>query len=99
MQIAVAHDRDLPADTVYAASGRGTPKWPAPVAAVMFGSPLIRAEIALQDTTLHDYRVDQGRVKQAGVFTPALRGLDGPDGTINISPAAGPNLSARNGSI
>ena len=99
MQIAVAHDRDLPADTVYAASGRGTPKWPAPVAAVMFGSRLIRAEIALQDTTLHDYRVDQGRIKQVGVSTLVLRELDGTDVTINISPAARIKLNGKNASF
>lgn len=99
MQIAVAHDHDLPADTVYAASGRGTPKWPASVAAVMFGSRLLRAEIALQGTPPYDYRVDQGRIKQVGVFTLVLRELDGTDVTINISPTARIKLSGKNASF
>jgi hypothetical protein len=99
MQIAVAHDRDLPAETVYATTAKGTPKWPASVAAVMFGSRLVRAELALQDTTLHDFRVDQGRIKQVGVFTLVLKELDGTDVTINVSPTARIKLNGKNASF
>jgi hypothetical protein len=96
MQIAVAHDRDLPADTVYAASGKGIPRWPGSVIAVMFGNRLVRGEIALQDTTLHDYRVDQGRIKQVGVFTLLLKEMDATEVTINVSPTARIKLNGKN---
>jgi len=87
MQIAVTHLGDLPAATVFAAT-RQAPKWPPSLAALMFGNRLVRAEIALQDSVLHDYRLDRGRIKQVGVFTVLLREPDGTEVTIDISPGA-----------
>jgi hypothetical protein len=87
MQIAVYHDADLPAAAVFAAT-RQAPKWSPSVVALMFGNRLVRAEIALQDSVLHDYRVDHGRIKQVGVFTVLLGEPDGTEVTIDISPAA-----------
>jgi hypothetical protein len=87
MQIAVYHDADLPAATVFAAT-RQAPKWSPSIVGLMFGNRLVRAEIALQDGVLHDYRVDHGRIKQVGVFTVLLGEPDGTEVTIDISPAA-----------
>lgn len=95
MQIAVAHDGDLPADTVFAATKRA-PKWPQSVITLMLGNRLVRAEIALQDTVLHDYLLDRGRIKQVGVFTLLLREPDGTEPTIDISPSARIKVNGKN---
>jgi hypothetical protein len=98
MQIAVAHDSDLPADTVFAGT-KQAPKWSPSVFALMFGNRLIRAEIAVQDTTLHDYRLDHGRIKQVGVFTLLLREPDGTEVTIDVSPTGRVKLNNKNASF
>jgi hypothetical protein len=98
MQIAVAHDGDLAADTVFAGT-KQAPKWPPSVFALMFGNRLIRAEIALQDTALHDYRLDHGRIRQVGVFALVLREQDGTDQTIDISPSGRVKVNGKNSSF
>lgn len=102
MQIAVAHEviatGDLAADTVFAAT-KQAPKWPQSVFALMFGNKLIRAEVALQDTALHDYRLDHGRIKQVGAFTLVLREQDGTDQPIDVSPTGRVKLNGKNSSF
>jgi hypothetical protein len=97
-QIAVAHDGDLPAATVFA-STRQAPKWPQSVVTLMLGNRLVRAEIALQDTVLRDYRLDRGRIKQVGVFTLLLGEADGTDVTIDVSPGARVKLNGKTASF
>jgi hypothetical protein len=97
-QIAVAHDRDLPAATVFAGT-RQAPKWSQSVVALMLGNRLVRAEIALQDTALHDYRLDRGRIKQVGVSTLLLGEPDGTDMTIDISPGARVKVNGKSASF
>jgi len=98
MQIAVAHDGDLPADTVFGGSKRA-PKWAQSMVALMLGNRLVRAEIALKDTVLHDYRIDHGRIKDVGAFTLLLREPDGSEVTISISPNVRVRLNGKNASF
>ena len=56
-------------------------------------------QLEIAHRLLHDYRVDQGRIKQVGVSTLVLRELDGTDVTINISPAARIKLNGKNASF
>ena len=89
MQIAVAHQDGTAADAVYASSARlAAPKLPPAVAATLLGNKLIRAEVFLKDTALHDYRLDRGRIKQVGTSTLVLHEPDGTDQSIDISPTA-----------
>ena len=97
-QVAVSHDGDLPANAVFA-STRQAPKWSQSVVALMLGNRLVRAEIALQDTVLHDYRLDRGRIKQVGVFTLLLGEPDGTDVTIDISPGARVKVNGKSASF
>jgi hypothetical protein len=98
MQIAVWHDGDQPANTVLAGN-RATPKWPTSLSAMLFGPRLIRAEIALQDTALHDYRLDHGRIKQVGASAVTLREPDGTDQTIDVSLTARVRINGQNGTF
>jgi hypothetical protein len=98
MQIAVWHDGDQPANTVLAGN-RAAPKWPTSFSAMLFGPRLIRAEIALQDTALHDYRLDHGRIKQVGASTVTLREPDGTDQTIDVSLTARVRINGQNGTF
>lgn len=97
MHIAVWHGGSQPAATVLANTKRA-PKLPKSVSSLLFGPRLIRAEIALQDTTLHDYRLDRGRIKQVNVFSLVLRELDGTDVTIEVSPSARVKVNGQNAS-
>jgi hypothetical protein len=98
MQIAVWHDGDQPANTVLAGN-RAAPKWPTSLSAMLFGPRLIRAEIALQDTALHDYRLDHGRIKQVGASAVTLREPDGTDQTIDVSLTARVRINGQNGTF
>lgn len=98
MQVALWHDGNKPAATVYAGT-RTAPKFPASVGILMLGPRLIRAEIALQDTALHDYLLDHGRIRQVGIATITLHELDGTDQTINISPTARIKINGQNGTF
>jgi hypothetical protein len=95
MQIAVWHLGDQPAGNVLAGT-RVAPKWPASLSATLLGPQLVRAEIALQDTALHDYWLDHGRIKQVSVSTITLREPNGTDETIDISPTARVKLNGQN---
>ena len=97
MQIAVWHIAGQPANNVLA--GRVAPKWPKSLAATLLGPQLVRAEIALLDTALHDYWLDHGRIKQVGVSTLTLREPNGTDETIDISPTARVKLNGQNASF
>src|SRR5262249_34116991 len=72
MQIAIWHIGDQAANNVLAGT-KVAPKWPKSLSATLLGPPLVRAEIALQDTTLHDYWLDHGPSQQVGASTPPLR--------------------------
>jgi hypothetical protein len=98
MQIAVWHLGVQPAANVLAGT-RVAPKWPASLSATLLGPQLVRAEIALQDTALHDYWLDHGRIKQVGVSTIILREPNGTDETIDISPTARVKLNGQNASF
>lgn len=98
MQIAVWHIGDQPANNVFAGS-RVAPKWPTSLSTTLFGPRLIRAEIALQDTALHDYRLDHGRIKQVGASNVTLRELDGTDQTIDVSLTARVRINGQNGTF
>jgi hypothetical protein len=95
MYIAVWHGGDQAASTVLA-NTRRAPKLPNTVSATLFGPRLIRAEIALQDTTLHDYRLDRGRIKQVTAFSLVLRELDGTEVTIEVAPTAHVKVNGQN---
>jgi hypothetical protein len=94
MYIAVWHGGNQAAATVLANTKRA-PKLPNTVSATLFGPRLIRAEIALQDTTLHDYRLDRGRIKQVAVSGLVLREGDGTAVTITVSPFARVKINGR----
>jgi hypothetical protein len=98
MQIAIWHIGDQPANTVLAGT-RVAPKWPKSFAATLLGPQLVRAELAVQDTALHDYWLDHGRIKQVGVSTLTLREPNGTDETIDISPTARVKLNGQNASF
>ncbi|HEX6680458.1 MAG TPA: hypothetical protein VF063_07415 [Gaiellaceae bacterium] len=98
MQIAVWHIGDQPASNVLA-STKAAPKWPTSLSTTLFGPRLVRAEIALQDTALHDYRLDHGRIKQVGASTLTLREPDGTDQTIDVSLTARVKINGQNGTF
>ena len=96
MQIVVAHQGAVAADTVYAGSPKLTvPKLPPAVNATLLGNKLIRAEVFLKDTALHDYRLDRGRIKQLGASTLVLHEPDGTDQSIDVSSGAHVKLNGR----
>jgi len=98
MQIAVWHIGDQPANNVLAGT-RVAPKWPTSLSTTLFGPRLVRAEIALQDTALHDYRLDHGRIKQVGASALTLREPDGTDETIDVSLTAHVRINGQNGTF
>lgn len=100
MQVVVTHDRDLPADSVYAAT-KGAAKLPAAVLSFLLGPRMVRAEIPLQsvDGATHDFRLDQGRIRQSSPATLVLRESDGTSATIAVSPFARVKLNGENASF
>jgi hypothetical protein len=100
MQVVVTHDRDLPADTVYAAT-KTPAKLPATAQAYLLGPRMLRAEISLisTDNIAHDFRLDQGRLRQ---ITPATVVVHEADGTntqpIAVSPLARVKINGQNAS-
>jgi hypothetical protein len=87
MQVVVAHDRDLPADSVYASTPKRTLKLPPAVPSFLLGPRMFRAEIPLQtaDGVTHDFRLDQGRIRQVTPTTITLREADGTLETVALS--------------
>jgi hypothetical protein len=98
MQIAVTHQDDLAADAVYASSPKLSPKLPNRIVVLLLGNKLMRAEIALKDTTLHDYRLDQGRIRLVTPTSITLREADGTDVPVDVSPSAIVRLNGQNAS-
>ena len=98
MQVAVSHDHDLPADSVWASSPKRAANLPPAVGALLLGNHLVRGEIALQssDSVLHDYLLDRGRIKQIGLSTLTLREVDGTIVTLDISTAVRIKLNGQN---
>jgi hypothetical protein len=98
MQVVVSRDRDLPADSVYASSPKLTPKLPRNVLSYLFGPRMFRSEIALQtaDGVTHDFRLDQGRIRQVTPVALVLREADGTTATIPVSLSARVKLNAQN---
>ena len=98
MQIAVAHEDNVPASAVYASSARSAPpKLPVGMYATLLGNRLIRGEIAVKDPAgTHDYRLDRGRITQIGVTTLTLHEADGTDVTVNVSATARVKVNGQN---
>ena len=94
MQVAVLHDKELPAQQVWATS-KSAPVLPTAVTRQ-------RAEIGVgsgDPATPHDFLLDHGRIKQVGVSTLTLREKDGTVVTINVSPTARVKLNGKNASF
>ena len=101
MQVVVLHDKELPAQQVWA-STKSAPTLPAAVTNLLLGNQMVRAEIGVASNdpaTPHDFLLDHGRVKQVGVFALTLREKDGTTVTINILPTARIKLSGKNASF
>jgi hypothetical protein len=97
MQIAVAHEDNVAATAVYATSARAAaPKLPVGLATSLLGNKLIRGELAVKDTVLHDYRLDRGRITQVAVTTLTLHEADGTDVTVAVSPTARVKVNGQN---
>ena len=101
MQVAVLHDKELPAQQVWATS-KSAPVLPAAVTSLLLGNQMVRAEIGVASgdpATPHDFLLDHGRIKQVGVSTLTLREKDGTVVTINVSPTARVKLNGKNASF
>ena len=101
MQVAVLHDKELPAQLVWA-STKSPPNLPIPVTNLVLGSQLVGGEIAVASgdpTAPHDYLLDHGRIRQVGASTVTLRERDGTVVTINVSPTARIKLNGKNASF
>jgi hypothetical protein len=101
MQIAVLHDKELPAQLVWA-STKSAPTLPISVTNLLLGSQMVRAEIGVASsdpTAPHDFLLDHGRIRSVGIFTVTLREKDGTVVTINVSPSARVKLNGQNGSF
>lgn len=99
MQVAVLHDKELPAQLVWA-STKSPPALPMPMTNLLLGSQMVRGEIAVasSDPTPHDFLIDHGRIRQVGASTLTLRERDGTVVTINISLTARIKLNGQNAS-
>jgi hypothetical protein len=99
MQVVVSHDRDLPADTVYAAT-KTAPKLPKAVITFLLGPRMMRGEIPLvsADGATHDFRLDQGRIRQVTSSSLVLREADATNVTIQVAPFARVKLNGQNAS-
>jgi len=101
MQVAVLHDKELPAQQVWASS-KSAPVLPTAFTTLLLGNQMVRAEIGVASAdpaTPHDFLLDHGRIKQVGVFTLTLKEKDGTVVTINISPTARVRLNGQNASF
>jgi hypothetical protein len=101
MQVAVLHDKELPAQQVWA-STKSPPALPVPVTNLLLGTQMVRGEIGVASgdpTAPHDYLLDHGRIRQVGALTLTLKERDGTVVTINISPTARIKLNGQNASF
>jgi hypothetical protein len=99
MQVVAFLDRNQPADTVFAAT-KGVPKLPNAMLSFLLGPRMMRAEIPLQsvDGVNHDFRLDQGRLRQVAATSLVVREADGINETIDISSSARVKLNGRDAS-
>jgi hypothetical protein len=97
MQVAVLHDGDLPADTVYATGAKGTPTIPYASVSFLLGPRMLRAEIALKtpDNAVHDFLLDRGRIRQVNGANIILREADATIVTVSTSPFARVKLNGK----
>ena len=80
--------------TVLSAGGLGAGSYEA--LRPLLGAGLVRAEIVTRGGgTLHDYRVDKGRIRQVKPGELTLRELDGTMVSIQIAPSAQIRLGGR----
>jgi hypothetical protein len=97
MQVLVSYDGNPPVDTVYAAT-KGAPRLPHAVSSFLLGPRMMRAEIPLQsaDGVNHDYRLDQGRIRQLTATSLVLHEADGTNTTpIDVSPTVSVKLNGQ----
>ena len=96
MQVVVSHDRDLPADSVYAAT-KTPPKLPSSVATFLLGPRMMRAEIPLVsvDAVMHDFRLDQGRLRQLTPTSLVVHEADGTNVPIGVSASVRVKLNGQ----
>jgi hypothetical protein len=101
MQAVVARADDLPADVLYVTSPKVTPKIPEATIAFLLGPKMLRGEIGLRsaDGVVHDYLLDQGRVRQVNPYVLTLREADGQMVTINVTATAHVKLNGKNASF
>jgi biopolymer transport protein ExbD len=101
MQAVVSRTDNLPADVVYTASPTATAKIPDATIASLLGPKMLRAEIGLKsaDGVVHDYLLDQGRVRQVNPYVLTLREADGQMVTINVTATAHVKLNGKNASF
>ena len=98
MQIALLHDKELPAQQVWA-STRSAPALPTAITNLLLGTQMVRGEIGVASgdpAAPHDFLLDHGRIRQVGVFTVTLKERDGTIVTINVSPSARVKLNGKN---
>jgi hypothetical protein len=100
MQVAVPRDGEIPADAVYAGS-KVAPAIPKPTVQYLLGVRMLRAEIALQtpDTTIHDYLLDRGRIRQVSPYSLTLREADGSVVAFNVSATVRVKLNGKTASF
>jgi hypothetical protein len=101
LQAVVARTDNLPADIVYATSPKLTPKVPDATISFLLGSKMLRGEIGLRsaDGVVHDYLLDQGKVRQVNPYVLTLREGDGQVVTINIAATARVKLNGKSASF
>ena len=98
MQVAVLHDKELPAQQVWASS-KAAPTLPVPVTNLLLGNQMVRAEIGVASSdpaAPHDFLLDHGRIKEVGLYTLTLKEKDGTVVTINVSPTAHVKVNGQN---
>jgi hypothetical protein len=100
MQVAIARDGDLPADTVYATGAKGTPTIPYTNVSFLLGPRMLRAEIALKtpDNVIHDFLLDHGRIRQVNGANVILREADGTVVTVSTTPFVRVKLNGKSAS-
>ena len=101
MQVAVLHDKELPAQQVWA-STKSPPTLPVLVTNLLLGNQMVRGELAVASgdpAAPHDFLIDHGRIRQVGALTLTLKERDGTVVTINISPTARIKLNGQNASF
>jgi hypothetical protein len=100
MQVAVPRDGDLPGDAVYAGT-KSAPAIPKATVQYLLGIRMLRAEIALQtpDTTIHDYLLDRGRIRQVAPYSLTLREADGSIVAFNVSATVKVKLNGKTASF